>query len=96
MRQKYEQDRLKLKEVYRDEEVKHYPIILKASSAGTLETLLTEAEKVVGSNNYRISIIDYSVGPVTEGDMSNAQQSGAIILGFDVPCSPMVVKSAAN
>jgi translation initiation factor IF-2 len=63
---------MKLKEVYRDEDVKHYPVILKASSAGTLETLLTEAEKVVGQNNYRISIIDYSVGPVTEGDMTNA------------------------
>ncbi len=39
-RQKYEQERLKLKEVYRDEDIKHYPIVLKASSAGTLETLL--------------------------------------------------------
>jgi hypothetical protein len=28
---KYEQERNKLKEVYRDEDVKHYPIIIKAS-----------------------------------------------------------------
>lgn len=76
--------------------MKHFPIILKASSAGTLETLLQEAEKVVGTNNYRISIIDYSVGPVTEGDMSNAQQTGAVIFSFDVPCAPMVTKSAES
>lgn len=39
-REMYEQERMKLKEVYRDEDVKHFPIIIKASSAGTLETLL--------------------------------------------------------
>lgn len=61
---------MKLKELYRGEDIKHFPLVIKASSAGVLETLLKEAEKVVGSNNYRISIIDYSVGPVTEGDMS--------------------------
>jgi len=70
--------------------------MLKASSAGTLETLLKEAEKIVGQNNYRISIIDYSVGPVTEGDMTNAAQTGAVILAFDVPCAPLVVKAAQN
>lgn len=94
-RQKYEQERLKLKEVYRDEDIKHYPIVIKASSAGTLETLLQEADKLVqATNNYRISIIDYSVGPVTEGDMTTAMQTGAVIFAFDVPCSPMVAKSA--
>jgi translation initiation factor IF-2 len=34
------------------------------------------------------------VGPITEGDLSNAIQTGAIILGFDVSCTPMVTKSA--
>lgn len=63
---------MKLKEVYRDEDVQHFPIIIKASQAGVLETLLKETEKVLGPNNYRINIIDYSVGPVTEGDMTNA------------------------
>lgn len=58
--------------MYRGEDLKHYPIMIKASSAGVLETLLKEAEKVVGTQNYRISIIDYSVGPITEGDMNSA------------------------
>lgn len=69
---KYEQERMKLKEIYRDEDVKHFPIIIKASSAGVLETLLKESEKIVGTDNYRINIIDYSVGPITEGDMTSA------------------------
>lgn len=37
---KYKEDKLKLKEVFRDEDVKHFPIIIKASTAGCLETLL--------------------------------------------------------
>jgi translation initiation factor IF-2 len=43
---------------------------------------------------YRVNIIDYSVGPITEGDLNNAHQTGAVILGFDVPCTPVVSKSA--
>ena len=39
-REKYKEEKLKLKEVFRDEDVKHFPIIIKASTAGTLETLL--------------------------------------------------------
>ena len=61
-----------------------------------METLLKEAEKVMGTNNYRISVIDYSVGPITESDMNNALQTGAVVFGFDVPCSPVVARSAEN
>lgn len=83
-----------MKEIYRDEDVRHFPIIIKASSAGVLETLLKESEKIVGTENYRINIIDYSVGPITEGDMNNALQTNAVVLGFDVPCNPMVTRAA--
>lgn len=43
----YSVEKQKLKEVFRSEDIKHFPIIIKASSAGTLETLLKEAEKVI-------------------------------------------------
>lgn len=86
---KYNEEKLKMKEIFRDEEVKHFPLIIKASTAGALETLLKETEKFV-KGIYRINIIDYGVGPITEGDMQNARSSGAVILGFDVPASPVV------
>jgi translation initiation factor IF-2 len=92
-RVKYQEEKLKLKEVFRDEDVKHFPIIIKASTAGTLETLLQETEKLI-KGTYRVNVIDYQVGPITEGDLSNAHQTGAIILGFDVACTPMVAKGA--
>lgn len=92
-RLKYQEDKLKLKEVFRDEDVKHFPVIVKASTAGTLETLLSEVDKMI-KGIYRINVIDYSVGPITEGDLSNAAQTGAVIFGFDVTCNPIVTKSA--
>lgn len=82
-----------MKEIFRDEDVQHFPIIIKASTAGVLETLLKETDKII-NGIYRINIIDQSVGPITEGDLSNASQTGAIILGFDVPATPIVQKSA--
>ena len=36
------------------------------------------------------------MGPITEGDLTNAASTGAVILGFDVPCNPMVMKSAES
>jgi Translation-initiation factor 2 len=70
-RKQYQEEKLKLKEVFRDEDVKHYPIIIKASTAGVLETLLKETDKFI-KGIYRVNVIDYSVGPITEGDLSNA------------------------
>ncbi len=78
-----------MKEVFRDEDIRHYPIILKASTAGVLETLISETEKLI-NGLYRVNVIDYSVGPITEGDLTNAAQTGAVIFGFDVPCNPIV------
>lgn len=70
-KKKYQDEKLKLKEVFRDEDVEHFPLIIKASTAGTLETLLQETDKLI-QGIYRINVIDYSVGPITEGDLNNA------------------------
>jgi len=70
-RTRYQEEKLKLKEVFRHEDVKHFPLIVKASTAGTLETLLQETDKLI-KGLYRVNVIDYSVGPITEGDLNNA------------------------
>ena len=67
----YIDEKQKLQEVLRNDNLKYYPLIIKASTAGTLETLLKEAEKVIAGLN-RVQIIDFGVGPVTEGDMQHA------------------------
>jgi len=55
---KYTEEKMKLKEVFRDEEIKHFPIIIKASTAGVLETLLSETDKLI-KGLYRVNVIDY-------------------------------------
>lgn len=94
-REAYLEGKGKLKEVLRSEEVKEYPIIVKAGTAGTLETLLKEAEKLM-LGVQRVHIADYGVGPITEGDMQHAIQSGAVIFGFDVPCQTAVERGALS
>jgi len=85
------QERADLKEILRPESaVKHYPVIIKASSAGTLETLIKEVEKVAP----HLHLIDYGIGPITEGDMQNASVMGAVIFGFNVGLHPPVEKKA--
>lgn len=54
-REKYTEEREKVKDVLRDEVVKHYPIIIKASSAGTLETLIHVAQRAF-HQNHRVHI----------------------------------------
>lgn len=40
-REDYEAEKDQLKEIFRTEEQKHFPLIIKCASAGTLETLIT-------------------------------------------------------
>jgi translation initiation factor IF-2 len=68
-----------------------YPVIVKASQAGVLETILEQSEKII-KGYYQISITDSSVGSISEADITNAQDTGAMIIGFDVQCPTAVEK----
>ena len=83
-----------MKEIFRPEEYPHFPMIIKASTAGTLETLLKEVERLA-QGYHRVHVIDYGVGPVSEADMHNSLKTGAVIFGFDVGCLPPVERRAS-
>ena len=36
------------------------------------------------------------VGPISDSDLSQAQATGAVVLGFDVACTPMMEKKAES
>ena len=88
-------ERAKLKAMFRedDEEGTYYPLIIKANQAGSLETLLTEANKIIGQH-YQIQILSTGVGPISEADINQAVSTGATIIGFDVPCTQQNGKKA--
>ena len=41
-----------------------------------------------------LHLIDYGVGPITEGDLQNASVMGAVIFGFNVGLHPPVETKA--
>lgn len=80
-------------QIFKSDQEIHQPIILKAPSSGTLETVLKEVNKTIMSTD-RISIIDSGVGPITEADVTVAEQAGAFIFGFNVPVSDTAERRA--
>lgn len=80
-----------IKSMFRDDNAGYWPIMIKASQAGALETLLAEAEKIIG-HHYKIQIVNTGVGPLTEKDLNEASHIGATIFGFDVPVQANVVE----
>jgi hypothetical protein len=53
-RAQYVSERARIKEYLRDDTPKYFPLIIKASTAGTLETLLRETEKAINGFDQRI------------------------------------------
>lgn len=74
-------------------ELKQLLIIIKADTHGSVEALKSSLESIAveGAN---IEIIRGSVGTITETDVSLAQASGAVIIGFNVRPSATVRDSA--
>ena len=81
-----QKEKAKIQEMYRDDNIGYQPIIIKASQAGALETLLQEASKIIG-DTFKIQIVNTGIGPLTEKDLNEASMCGAVIIGFDIPVS---------
>jgi len=72
-----------IREIYKNEEVKQVNLIVKAGTAGALETILKEVNKIIsGSDN--IMVVDSGVGQFTEAELESAGQNNAILIGFDL------------
>jgi translation initiation factor IF-2 len=61
---------------------RHLNLILKASDAGSLEALSVVLQSIEGAHANGLRILDSSVGDITDGDVSQAIATGAIIIGF--------------
>ncbi len=72
---------------------KELPLVLKVDVHGSLETLKASLEKI-SNEEITISIKHAGIGGVSESDISLAEASGAIVLGFNVTASSQARKSA--
>ncbi len=72
---------------------KELPLVVKADVQGSLETLRSTLSKI-GSDEVVVVVKHAAVGGVNESDVSLAEASGAIILGFNVTAPAKARKAA--
>jgi translation initiation factor IF-2 len=62
---------------------KEFPLVIKGDVGGSVEAIVTALEKI-GNDEVSARILHGGVGGITESDVTLAQASGAIIIGFNV------------
>ncbi|AZL15960.1 translation initiation factor IF-2 [Rickettsiales endosymbiont of Stachyamoeba lipophora] len=73
--------------------VKELPIIIKGDVHGSIEAIAASLNKII-NQEVRVRILHSAVGAITESDVSLAQASNAIILGFNVRASNVAKQMA--
>jgi translation initiation factor IF-2 len=64
-------------------EIQQLPVVIKSDVHGSLEAIQAGLEKL-GNEEANVRILAGGVGPITESDVTLAQASSAVILGFNV------------
>ncbi len=64
-------------------EVKTLPVVLKADTHGSVEAIAASLEKI-GTDEVKVEILLAGVGGISESDISLAQASNAMVVGFNV------------
>ena len=75
--------------------VKDLNIIIKADVQGSVEAVKQSLEKL-SNNEVRVNVIHGGVGAITESDVTLADVSNAIIIGFNVRPGTNVTEAAEN
>lgn len=75
-------------------QMKTLPIIIKADVQGSVEALSQSLQKIK-VNGVRVDIIHQAVGAISESDVTLAEASNAVIIGFNVRPTPLA-KSMAD
>jgi translation initiation factor IF-2 len=76
-----------------NEDVKELPILVKADVQGSAEAIVQAMEKI-GNEEFRVRVLHYGVGAITETDVGLAEASGAPVIGFNVRANAPARNSA--
>ncbi|MFV0298382.1 MAG: translation initiation factor IF-2 [Hyphomicrobiaceae bacterium] len=72
---------------------KEFPLVIKGDVQGSLEAIIGSLAKI-GNDEVMARIVHSGVGQITESDVSLAQASKAVILGFNVRANQQAKQSA--
>ena len=76
-------------------EAQEFPILIKGDVHGSVEALKTALEKLSEENKeVRVNVLDSAVGAITESDVTLANASKAIVVGFNVRANPQAREMA--
>ena len=74
--------------------LKEFPLVVKGDVQGSIEAIVAALDKL-GTDEVRARIVHSGAGAITESDVSLAETSGAVILGFNVRANKQA-RSAAE
>lgn len=77
-----------------DENVAELPVVIRADVQGSAEAI-TQALEKLGNDEVRIRVLHSGVGAITTSDVTLAEASGAVMIGFNVRANAMA-RDAAN
>ena len=76
-------------------EAKELPIVLKGDVQGSIEAITGALEKLVGDNaEVKVKVLSSGVGAINESDVTLANASKALIIGFNVRANPQAREMA--
>ncbi len=73
--------------------MKEFPLVIKGDVQGSIEAINSALEKL-GTDEVRARIVHAGAGGITESDVSLAETSGAVIIGFNVRANTQARQAA--
>jgi translation initiation factor IF-2 len=73
--------------------LKEFPLVIKGDVSGSVEAINVALEEL-GTDEVRVRIVHSAAGGITETDVSLAETSGAVIIGFNVRANTQARQAA--
>ena len=73
--------------------LKEFPLLIKADVQGSVEAIVAALDKL-GTDEVRARIVHSGAGGITESDVTLAETSGAVIIGFNVRANTQARQAA--
>ncbi|PWJ80960.1 translation initiation factor 2 (bIF-2) [Pseudaminobacter salicylatoxidans] len=73
--------------------LKEFPLVIKGDVQGSVEAIVAALDKL-GTDEVRARIVHAGAGGITESDISLAETSGAVVIGFNVRANPQARQAA--
>ncbi len=77
----------------KDGEAEQLPVVIKADVHGSLEAILAALEKI-STDEVRVNVLHSGIGGINESDVTLANASGALVIGFNVRANPQARNTA--